>query len=312
MPLAVGALAFGCGIKICESESAEQSSKQPAKAAHQRFKNKTIVITGGGGTFGQVGARYFIDEGANVILLDINQEALDASARAAVAAAASSSGDGALTAAKVRTCACDVRDRAGVEAALRAAAAPFNGGAIDGLWNNAGYQGAMVPLLDYPAEDFQTVMDVNCVGAFNVLQVVCRNMAAHGVAGCVVQTGSVAGLRGTPTMAAYVASKAAVHGLTMAAAKDLAPHRIRVNTVMPALIGPEEGHMWARQNRLHAASGSPYFSRDPAQVAAAKVNGVPLKRLGDVEEVVAAVAFLLSDEASYITGTSLVVAGGMA
>lgn len=52
----------------------------------------------------------------------------------------------------------------------------------------------------------------------------------------------------------------------MAAAKDLAPHAIRVNTVMPALIGPEDGYMWARQNQLHAASGSPYFSRDPVQV----------------------------------------------
>ena len=140
-------------------------------------------------------------------------------------------------------------------------------------------------------------------------------------------------------MGAYVASKAAIHGLTMTAAKDLAPHQIRVNTVMPALIGPEEGYMcdaaslqrvdgvegavdathrsiavrrWKRQNELHAASGSPYFDRDSAVVAAKKIGGVPLKRLGEVEEVVEAVAFLLSDESAYITGTSLVVAGGMA
>ena len=113
-------------------------------------------------------------------------------------------------------------------------------------------------------------------------------------------------------MGAYVSSKAAIHGLTMTASKDLAPHRIRVNTVMPALIGPSSGFMWQRQNELHAASGSPYFDRDPAVVAAKKVQGVPLKRLGEVEEVVEAVAFLLSDESAYITGTSLVVAGGMA
>ena len=175
----------------------------------------------------------------------------------------------------------------------------------------------------------------------------------------------------------------------MAAAKDLAPHAIRVNTVMPALIGPENGYMWARQNTLHAASGSPYFKSDPEQVklwaraldqcgccccgvrlcttfvmswcvycvlccsedfrpilppllkhtrktrgfanllclffaslrasfalprqvAAAKVASVPLKRLGEVEEVVSAVAYLLSEESSYVTGTSLVVAGGLA
>ena len=184
-------------------------------------------------------------------------------------------------------------------------------GRIDLLWNNAGYQGAMKPLLEYPADDVQRVMDINVVGAFRVLQACAKNMAAHG-GGAIVQTGSVAGLRGTPTMGAYVASKAAIHGLTMTAAKDLAPHNIRVNTVMPALIGPSSGFMWQRQNELHAASGSPYFDRDAAVVAAKKVNGVPLKRLGEVEEVVEAVAFLLSDESAYITGTSLVVAGGMA
>ena len=113
-------------------------------------------------------------------------------------------------------------------------------------------------------------------------------------------------------MGAYVASKAAIHGLTMTAAKDLAPHGIRVNTVSPALIGPETGYMWVRQNELHASSGSPYFSSDASVVAQNKIKSVPLKRLGDVEEVVQAVAFLLSDEASYITGTNLVVAGGMA
>ena len=70
--------------------------------------------------------------------------------------------------------------------------------------------------------------------------------------------------------------------------------------------------MWKRQNELHAASGSPYFDRDADVLAKKKVGGVPLKRLGEVEEVVEAVAFLLSEDASYITGTSLVVAGGMA
>jgi NAD(P)-dependent dehydrogenase (short-subunit alcohol dehydrogenase family) len=98
----------------------------------------------------------------------------------------------------------------------------------------------------------------------------------------------------------------------MTAAKDLAPHNIRVNTVMPALIGPEDGFMWKRQNELHAASGSPYFSKDPASVATSKISGVPLKRIGTVEEVVSAVAFLLSDDSSYVTGTQLVVAGGLA
>jgi len=270
----------------------------PATRCEQkrRFDGKTIVITGGGGTFGRVGAAYFSREGANVVLVDVNQKALDETLAG-------------LDATTVKACACDVRDAAAVAAVVQTASEHFGG--VDLLWNNAGYQGQMKPLLDYSAADVQAVMDINVVGAFNVLQACAKNMAARG-GGVVVQTGSVAGLRGTPTMAAYVASKAAVHGLTMTAAKDLAPHKIRVNTVMPALIGPEDGYMWKRQNELHAASGSPYFGRDAAALAAKKVAGVPLKRLGEVEEVVEAVAFLLSDDSSYVTGTSLVIAGGMA
>lgn len=139
-------------------------------------------------------------------------------------------------------------------------------------------------------------------------QAVAASMCQTG-GGAIVNTASVAALRGTPTMSAYVASKAAVIGMTVSTAKDLAPHGIRVNAVSPALIGP--GFMWDRQNELHAASGSPYFSRDPAAVASAKVASVPMRRLGSSTEVVRTVAFLLSDDASYTTGTNLVVAGGL-
>ena len=83
-----------------------------------------------------------------------------------------------------------------------------------------------------------------------------------------------------------------------------------MNAVSPALIGP--GPMWDRQNELHAASGSPYFAREASAVAASKVAGVPMKRLGTTAEVVQSVMFLLSEEASYTTGTNMVVDGGMA
>ena len=107
-----------------------------------------------------------------------------------------------------------------------------------------------------------------------------------------------------------VASKCAILGLTVSAAKDLAPFNIRVNAISPALIGP--GFMWDRQNELHAKANSPYFDSDPAVVAQKKLGGVPMKRLGSIEEVVKSVAYLLSDDSSYSTGTNLVVAGGMA
>jgi len=210
------------GVAAAAATTLSYSGNKPSACdQRRRFEGKTIVITGGGGTFGRVGARYFAEQGAKVVLVDVNQAALDSVANDVTG---------------ITTCACDVRDPNQVQSVIDAC------GRIDLLWNNAGYQGAMKPLLEYPADDVQAVMDINVVGAFRVLQACARNMAAHG-GGAIVQTGSVAGLRGTPTMGAYVASKAAIHGLTMTASKDLAPHKIRVNTVMPALIGPEEGYM---------------------------------------------------------------------
>ena len=143
---------------------------------------------------------------------------------------------------------------------------------------------------------------------FIVLQAVAKVMASKG-GGVICNTSSVAGLRGTPAMVAYASSKAAVLAMTVSTSKDLAPSGIRVNAVSPALIGP--GYMWTRQNELHAQSGSPYFDTDPEVVAKSKIGSVPLKRLGSIEEVVKTVAFLLSDDSSYTTGTNLVVDGGM-
>merc|ERR1711972_255488 len=119
------------------------------------------------------------------------------------------------------------------------------------------------PTAEYSLEDFQRVQDINVVGAFRVLQCIAKSMQKTG-GGVIVNTASVAALRGTAAMPAYVASKAAVLGLTMSVAKDLAPFNIRVNAASPALIGPSM--MWERQNEMHAACGLPYFSRDPLEV----------------------------------------------
>jgi NAD(P)-dependent dehydrogenase (short-subunit alcohol dehydrogenase family) len=118
----------------------------------------------------------------------------------------------------------------------------------------------------------------------------------------------MAGVSGAPNMPAYSASKAAVVGLTKSAAKDLAPAGIRVNAVSPAFIGP--GRMWERQVELQAAVGSQYYATDPADVAAQMIAMVPLRRYGSLDEVARVVAFLLSDEASYVTGVNIEIAGG--
>eukprot|EP01062_Namystynia_karyoxenos_P058517 TRINITY_DN50044_c0_g1_i1.p1 TRINITY_DN50044_c0_g1~~TRINITY_DN50044_c0_g1_i1.p1 ORF type:complete len:320 (+),score=85.55 TRINITY_DN50044_c0_g1_i1:83-961(+) len=268
----------------------------PAAARQGRFSGAVVVITGGGGNFGRAGGEYFKREGAHVVLLDLVEKPLRES-EAALAAV-----PGPSSAAFV----CDVTKDASVAEAVAKAERAY--GRITHLWNNAGYQGAMRMTDEYPVRDFQLVQDVNVVGAFRVLQAVARSMKKTG-GGVIVNTASVAGLRGTPTMPAYVASKAAIIGLTMSVAKDLAPHNIRVNAISPALIGP--GFMWDRQNQMHAETGSPYFANDPETVAKNKIGGVPMKRLGSIDEVIKAVAFLLSEDSSYCTGTNLIVDGGL-
>lgn len=270
-----------------------------------RFRGKTIIITGAGGNFGRAGCLYFAQRGASVAAFDNNQESLNETINEVTAAGCPG---------KIRGYTCDVTDVDSVEKAVQAVKKHFNS-TIDMLWNNAGYQGQIKPTLEYDPVDFSRVININVTGMFIVLQSVAKIMASQSRDGgtshpfSIVNTASVAALRGTPAMVAYSSSKAAILAMTVSTAKDLAPHGIRVNAVSPALIGP--GFMWTRQNELHAASGSPYFASDPEQVAKGKIGGVPMKRLGTIEEVLKSVAYLLSDDSSYTTGTNLVVDGGL-
>ena len=311
--------------------STESSSAPASAAGDMRFRGKTIVITGAGGTFGRAGCLYFAARGARVAALDNNFDALAETVRLVREECHASAQP--YVNKHINGFECDVTSTESVDAAVRDVVKAF--GSIHLLWNNAGYQGQIKPTLEYSVADFATVLSVNVTGMFAVMQAVAKVMAksfaeetkskekekaevtgsddslastsSHPFA--IVNTSSVAGMRGTPAMVAYSSSKAAVLAMTVSSAKDLAPHGIRVNAVSPALIGP--GFMWTRQNELHANSGSPYFSTDPEEVAKNKVGGVPMKRLGSTDEVIKAVAFLLSDDSSYTTAFNLVVDGGM-
>jgi NAD(P)-dependent dehydrogenase (short-subunit alcohol dehydrogenase family) len=193
----------------------------------------------------------------------------------------------------------DVTDQAAVTAAVEGL------GPLGGLVNNAGYQGVFTSVERYPLDDARRVVEVNVLGVMTVLAAAARVMTG----GAVVNIASMAGVSGAPNMPAYSASKAAVIGLTKAAAKDLAPHGIRVNAVSPAFIGP--GRMWETQVARQAAAGSQYYAADPDDVAAQMVGMVPMRRYGSVHEVATVVAFLLSDDASYVTGVNVEVAGGI-
>lgn len=195
----------------------------------------------------------------------------------------------------------DVTDAEATAAAIRGL------GPLDGLVNNAGYQGVFAPVDRYPLDDARRVVEVDVLGVFNVLSASAQAMRDGG---SIVNVASMAGVSGAPNMPAYSAAKAAVIGLTKAAAKDLAPARIRVNAVSPGFIGP--GRMWESQVREQAAVGSQYFATDPEAVAAQMLSAVPLRRHGSVEEVASVIEFLLSDAASFVNGTNIEVSGGSA
>lgn len=181
-------------------------------------------------------------------------------------------------------------------------------GPIDVLVNNAGYQGMFTTVNDYDPDDFAQVMNVNVNGVFHVLRSVTSRLVADNRRGAVVNVASMAGVSGAPNMSAYSASKAAVIGLTKSAAKDLAPHGIRVNAVSPAFIGP--GVMWDRQVALQAAAPSPYFADTIEEVERQMIGQIPLGRYGSLDEVAKIVTMLASDTASYLTGVNIEIAGG--
>jgi 2-dehydro-3-deoxy-L-rhamnonate dehydrogenase (NAD+) len=202
----------------------------------------------------------------------------------------------------------DVCDRAGVADAIDQVSKTVGHPTL--VFNNAGYQGSFARVDQMLTADVERVFAVNVLGAFNVIAETSARIIRAGDSGAIVNTASMAGVGGAPNMAGYSASKAAVIGLTKSSAKDLAPFGIRVNAISPAFIGP--GAMWDRQVELQAAANSQYYSSDPNEVATQMISMVPMRRFGSLTEVVNVVSFLLSDEASYLTGVNIEIAGGSA
>ncbi len=250
----------------------------------RRFAGKVAVITGGAGGRGRAVATRLLDEGARVVLVDRDAEALERAGR---------------DLGGVVTVLADVAEEASVRDYVRRAVAA--GGAIDLFFNNAGIEGRVAPITEQGAADFDRVMAVNVRGAFLGLREVMRQMRRQPSGGAIVNTASMGGLRGGLNFSPYVASKHAVVGLTRCAALEGAPHRIRVNAVAP-------GHIDTRMARSIAEQASP---ADPGRAMAERSSRIPLGRYGTPEEVAHLVAWLLSDEASYVTGAIVSIDAGL-
>lgn len=264
------------------------------------FAGETALVTGAAGDIGGCAARRLVAAGAAVIAADhpVAGERLEQTV---------ASCHDLRTDAAVLPLVFDVTDAAATRDAIESAASRF--AAPDLLVNNAGVQGAFAPTHIYPLDDAAEVVDINVTGALNVLTVVSSVMVRNS-GGAIVNMSSMAGVTGAPNMLAYSTSKAAILGMTKSAAKDLAPHAIRVNSVSPAFIGP--GAMWDRQIEMQAAAGTQYFPPGKDIVEEMMINMVPMRRYGSVDEVVDVVLWLLSDGASYVTGVNIEISGGSA
>jgi len=238
-----------------------------------RLSGKIILITGGARGQGAAEARLFVAEGAKVVIGDV----LEAQGEQLAAEL----GEAAVF---VRQ---DVTREDGWDKVVNAAARL---GGLHGLVNNAGiYQPKT--LMETDAALFERHMRVNQLGCFLGMKAVVPLMERSG-GGSIVNISSVAGLRGSPGAIAYSATKWALRGMTKAAAIDLAPRKIRVNSVHP---GPIDTEMLNVQT--------------PEQ-SQRRLEAVPMKRRGTAEEVAALVLFLLSEESGYITGAEVAIDGG--
>ena len=260
----------------------------------------TVLVTGAAGDIGRAVALRLAGEGASVALADHPRAAARLDEVRAECA------ERTLGTATLVAVAFDVTDASATGSAITEISE--TAGTPTLLFNNAGVQGEFGNVIDLDLDDLDRVLAVNVRGVLSVMRAFARSLRLTGRSGAVVNTASMAGVSGAPNMAAYSASKAAVIGLTRAAAKDLAAVGIRVNAVSPGFIGP--GAMWDNQVRRQAEVPSSYYADDPATVAEQMIAQIPLRRYGSLDEVAAVVSFLLSDEASYLTGQNVEIAGG--
>lgn len=250
------------------------------------FTNKVVLITGAAGGFGVDAAKSFAQRGAKLALVDLSMEALEGVAK-----------ETGLSADKYLLVATDVSKEDNIVNYVNKTKEKF--GRIDIFFNNAGIEGVVSKLADYPSDIFNKVIDINVKGGYLGMKYVLQVMREQ-KCGSVINVSSVAGLAGMPDLSAYVTSKFAIIGMTRSAAVENAPLGIRINAICPAMIN----------TRMMRSVEQGMGGEEAAQAKAAFEQAIPLGRYGEVEEISSLVMYLASDEASFITGVFLPIDGG--
>ncbi|HBV22873.1 MAG TPA: oxidoreductase [Jeotgalicoccus sp.] len=248
------------------------------------YENKVVLITGAAGGIGLASAKKFAEEGAKLALVDLSAEAVETAAKE-------------IKDTEIITFGANVTEESEVEKFVQATKEHY--GQIDVFLNNAGVNGKTEELVDITKENIESVFAVNVFGVFYGLKHVLAVMKEQ-KSGSVINMGSIGSWIGSPSMSPYVASKHAVVGITKSAALEAAEYGVRVNAISPHAVETE------MMRRIEA-------NRNPEEAAASKqavIDGIPLSRYAQPEEIADLVIFIGSDKASFITGTYQRIDGG--
>lgn len=249
-----------------------------------RLDGKVAIITGGSGGIGLAAGKLFTQEGAKVLLVDLSEKPLQQAVES-------------LGGEAVSYAIADVTQPEHVQHYVRTAVERYGG--IDISLCNAGIEGVVQPITEYPLDVFDKVMAVNVRGVWLGIKYTVPEMQKRG-GGSIVITSSVAGIRGAAGVSAYITSKHAVIGLMRTAALEGAPYNIRVNTVNPAPI----------ETRMMRSLEEGFAPGAAEQAKQRIASTVPLQRYGSPEEVAQVMLFLSSEESRYCTGGVYMVDGG--
>ena len=249
-----------------------------------RLEGKVAIVTGGAGGIGKATGHLFVAEGADVLLVDLDEATLKTTCEE-------------IGSNKVSYLVADVSSSKDNQTMVAAAEERYGG--VDIFIANAGIEGDVAPITKYDESKFDQIVAVNVKGPFLGLQATIPAMVKRG-GGSIVITSSVGGVEGTPGIAPYATSKHAVIGLMKSAAKEVAALNIRVNTVNPSAV---ETRM---MRSLEAGMGAEMAEATKQRIT----EGIPLGRYAEPEDIAKAILYLASDDSSFVTGSVNMVDGG--